>query len=426
MRLSSYIGWRFLHAKRERSMLGLLAWVSLGGVVLGVATLVVSTTVLESFRNQLLEVTFGINGHAWIKGEEPLTTKEVAILTKKFNELEQVYSVESYVLREAFLQHNGGEFEAIKLKGLQWAEADGGIQIPSEGSERIPTNSKNMAANLSKRVRVNPLWFGGRNGKGIAALKDSGSVLLSTSLAQKWDLEIGDSVQLISTATRTTPLGALPFVKRFTLEGVIESGIENALAVISIGDARNLYGLGDRVDGVALQLENPLQLELAPLQTVATGYQVSSWADVYQSLFRVMKLERLGLWLVLSLIVLVSMVNISASLAMMVQDKRGALAVLKTLGSSRGLVGTVFVRQGIWIGLLGSIAGLALGMLFSVGFVVWANKYLSESFSELFLSWDWWGMFWLAVSVTALGILTGLWAARYAVRDEPADVLREC
>ncbi len=401
MKLSAYIGWRFLRSKREHRMLGLLAWVSLGGVMLGVAALVVSTTVLESFRHQLLESTFGINGHAWVKSQAPFSLTEAEVLSRRLNELDEVRSAEPYVLREAFLQRKSGGFQAVQLRGLQAVQFRE-LQLEQQGQALAEAGkSKELAAS------------------------DSGSVLLSVPLAQQLELGRGDSLRLISTTTRVSPLGPLPFIKQFSFAGVIDTGTEEELAVISLQDARMLYGLGERVDGVALQLEEPLEVDLKPLKFIALGYQVSSWADVHKALFQVMKLERLGLWLVLSLIVLVSLVNISASLAMMVQEKRGALAVLTTLGGSQSLVGGVFVRQGIWIGLVGSMGGLALGMLFSAGFVAWTNAYLRESFSELSLSWDWWSMAGLATAVMALSILTGVWTARQAMHTQPADVLRE-
>ncbi len=423
MRLVCYIGWRFLRSPRQERVFGALGWVSLAGMVLGVAALVVSTTVLESFRRHLLQATFGVSGHAWVMGEQTLEEVEAVALAQRLEILEGVRSAEPYVRRQAFVEGVDG-FVALRLRGM----ALDGVAA----SKGLP---KGLAEGLMQRVQVSSLWgedgAGGREGRGLAGLLGSEAggtgVLLSEQLARDLGLEVGDAVRLISSTTRLTPLGPLPFIKSFTLEGVITGGVsgEELLGVVSLLAARRLYGLGQRVDGVSLVLHNPGKPNVQALSQAAGGYQVRTWADRHRALFQVMQLERLGLWGVLSLIILVSVVNISASLAMMVQEKRGALAVLKTLGLQGRLLRWVFVLQGLWIGLAGSVGGLLLGMTLSAAFVAWANTSGQQVFSDLLLSWNWPMLASLAVGVLALGALAGAWPARLVEQAHPAEVLRE-
>ena len=179
-------------------------------------------------------------------------------------------------------------------------------------------------------------------------------IILGASLAQQLDVRIGDTVKVISSEQRMTPIGDVPRVKKLEVIGIFESSISGYDEVLAFADYRlvqKIFRMGKEVSGLGVSIRDPeTASEMASeLQQLATGFLSSNWADENKSLFQVMKLEKIGLFLILTLIIVVAAFNIISSLIMLVAEKSKEIAILKSLGATDGSVRRIFVFQGVVI-----------------------------------------------------------------------------
>jgi lipoprotein-releasing system permease protein len=193
-------------------------------------------------------------------------------------------------------------------------------------------------------------------------------IILGKELARQLDLQPGDPVNLVSPVTIPTLIGPVPKVKRFALVGLFDAGMveyDSSLAYISLADAQRFFDLGDAISGVEVRTD-----DLAHADTVAATiagpagfpFQVRSWKQINYNLFSAIRLEKTVYFVVLLLIVLVAAFNIVATLVMVVMEKHKDIAVLKSMGATRGAIAQIFVYKGLVIGGVGTVAGSAAGL----------------------------------------------------------------
>jgi len=190
--------------------------------------------------------------------------------------------------------------------------------------------------------------------------------VLGAPLARALGVDLGDSLEIVSPVQRMTPIGPVPLLKKARVVALLETGIggtDEVLAYVHLATAQKLFRLDDTVDALALRLENPDAIDATALERALPGYRVRSWAEDNRNVFQVMKLEKLGLFLILTLIIVVAFFNIISSLVTQVIEKKKGIAILKTLGASDGMIRRIFFMEGFWIGTVGTLAGVTLGLL---------------------------------------------------------------
>jgi len=198
-------------------------------------------------------------------------------------------------------------------------------------------------------------------------------ILIGSQLAKNLGVGIGEVVTLVSPEERITPMGEIPRAKRFRVEGFFESGImgyDEILAFVDLKTAQKLYRMGDRVTGFALRLddgERAPEVKKALSDDFPFPFALASWTEQNKNLFAVFKLEKIGLALILTLIILIAAFNIISSLVLLVIEKRKDIAILKAMGAQSGAIRRIFVYQGTVIGLTGTFLGILMGLL-----VCWA------------------------------------------------------
>jgi lipoprotein-releasing system permease protein len=356
VRIASFIGLRFLRSARQARSASIVTWISAGGVMLGVTALIVTISVMNGFRENLFLAVTGTMAHARVLPETgDLSAEALRGLRERLASLPQVQASAPYLSHQAFLRANG-EFRAIVLRGIDPAAEPAVSHLQrflhygsGEGAPPPPPPD-------------NPLG-------GLAwppPQGQSSGIVLGRPLAEALHLELGQDVEVISTAQRITPIGPVPLIKRFRLIGVSESGlggIDEVTAYVGLPIAQKLFRMEGAVSGLSLRVADPQDIDGAALRAALPGYRVQTWAEENRNIFQVMRLEKLGVFLILTLIIVVAFFNIIASLVMQVLEKRKAIAVLKSLGASNGLVRQVFFMQGVWIGIVGTLGGLGLGLL---------------------------------------------------------------
>ena len=332
------IGVRQLGAAQRRGFPSFVASISVLGLTLGVAVLVVVLSVMNGFERELRTRMLTVTAHATLMGLEGALPdwRTAAELARKSP---GVTGVAPYVEAQAMFA-NGHRVLGAALRGVDAAlEArSGGLGVRVQGARLADLHGGK--------------W----------------RVILGAALARELGVRIGDSVVLIVPEGSATPEGVVPRMRRLTVIGTFESGMyefDRGLALTALDDAARLYRLGDAVTGVRLTLEDPLR---APLMVrdlalaLGGGYYVSDWTRNHANFFRSIELTKGLLFVILSLIVGVAAFNIVSTLVMVVKEKQSDIALLRTLGATPGGVLRAFAVQGVLIGLAGTLAGALLGV----------------------------------------------------------------
>ena len=266
-------------------------------------------------------------------------------------------------------------------------------------------------------------------------------IILGSELAIALGAGIGDAITVVSPQVSVGPTGIMPRLRRFTVVGIFEVGMyeyDRGVALVHISDAAKLFQLGDNVSGLRLRLDDifaapAVSRELAG--QLQGDYRVEDWTRQHANFFRAVKTEKRVMFIILTLIVAVAAFNIVSTLIMVVTDKRSDIAILRTLGASPRSIMTIFIIQGVVIGVLGTVLGVAGGVglalnvetivpaiekFFNIQFLAADVYYISDVPSELH-----WNDVWVMASVAlVLSLLATLYPAWRAARTQPAEALR--
>ena len=414
MAVSSYewlIGTRYLRSAHRRGFVSFVALISVAGLMLGVAVLIVVLSVMNGFERELRARILSVTSHATLMGLEGAlpdwrAARTVALRTPGVRE------AVPYVEAQAMVA-NGPRVVGTAVRGVDPAE-------------------ERRAVGLAQHVS------GGR----LEDLQPGAwRIILGAALATELGVEVGGTVVLIAPEGAATPDGIVPRMRRFTVAGTFESGMyefDRGLALVHLADAARIYRLGDRVTGLRLALDDPFR---AP-ETVRNlalelggGFYVSDWTRNHANFFRSIELTKSMMFVILLMIVGVAAFNIVATLVMIVKEKQQDIAILRTLGAGPRNVLATFALQGTLIGLAGTLAGAALGVLLSnnlQSLVHALERLLGMQFldervyfmSDLPAYVEWLDVAQICGVAFLLCALATLYPAWRAARTQPAEALR--
>lgn len=322
---------------RGEAFIALVAGISLFAVTLGVAALVIVMSVMNGFRAELLDKIVGLNGHAIIQAYGGRLDNWQDVL-KRVQETPGVTRA-SPLIEQPLLASFNGRVEAVLVRG---------------------NTAPDIKRLEDKRV----------DGVMAALRPGSGNVALGSRLAQDLGARVGDVITIINPQGRSTPFGTVPREIAYTVSAIFEIGVydyDQAYVVMPISDAQTLLLTGDTIGMIEVTTDNPdtVMQRLGPLKQELAGQAVvTDWQTMNASLFEALAVERVAMFIVLSIIVLVAVFNILSSLIMLVRAKTRDIAILRTMGATRRSLLKVFVTIGFVIGALGTLSGLALGFVF--------------------------------------------------------------
>ena len=338
------IGRRYLRSQGNR-FLSFISLMSMLGVAIGVAVLIVVLSVMNGFELELRSRILGMTAHgtitafgAGLPGWREL--REQALASP------EVVAVAPYVEGQALIiaDREGGPSSAASLRGVD----------PALEAQVSAIRDKLTSGSLE-------------------ALAPGGyAVLLGSELASRLGVAAGDSVVMAIAQGTVTPAGVVPRMRRFTVAGVFFSGmyeIDNGLALTHLQDAARLFRLGDAVSGLRLTVDEPFRAPLVTREVARAlggGLYVDDWTQRHANFFRSIELTKRLMFFILLLVVAVAAFNIVSTLVMAVKDKQPDIAILRTLGAGPGSVLAVFATQGTVIGLLGTLMGVALGVVLAL------------------------------------------------------------
>ena len=336
------IGTRHLRSTHRRGFVSFVALMSVAGLMLGVATLLVVLSVMNGFERELRTRILSVTSHATLMGLNG-SLPDWRRIQEAAAKHPGVIAAVPYIESEALLT-NGKRVTGATVRGV----------LPEE--ERKATG---LADHL-KAGRLEDLKPRSRN------------VILGSALARDLDAKVGGTVVIMAPEGTATPVGVMPRMLTFHVSGIFESGMfefDKGLALINMSDAALLYRLGDDVTGIRMALADPLKAPTTvrdfALALGGDGFYVSDWTRKHANFFRSIQTTKTMMFVILSMIVAVAAFNIVATLVMIVKEKQTDIAILRTLGAGPPNILGMFAIQGVMIGLAGTALGAGLGVLVS-------------------------------------------------------------
>ncbi|OLB93416.1 MAG: hypothetical protein AUH30_20230 [Candidatus Rokubacteria bacterium 13_1_40CM_68_15] len=399
-----FLGLRYLRATGQRTNLSLFVWIGVGGVFLGVAALILVLAVMTGFQDGIRDKIISANPHLLIfTGGGGLADADT--VAGRVRSVPGVKSATPFVLQQALFTTESGGSHGGLVRGVDLA-------TPA------------VVADLRAQVRsgsLEPLTGG------------QPAVLLGVELARTLGVVVGDSVTAISPKGAMTAVGMVPKMRRFIVAGTIEIGMyeyDSSMAYLSLPAAREFAGLPAGVTGIEVKLVDPFAAKRVGAQIAGTlgfPFWVRDWMDLNRNLFAALQLEKLALFVIVTIIVLVAAFAIIGHLVLLVAEKRKEIGILKAIGAASGSITAVFFSVGMTIGVVGTLAGSVVGLT-----LIW----IQNTYKVIRLAGDVYQIDYLPMKLTpsdfllvvgstlVLSFLATILPARRAGALIPVDVLR--
>lgn len=408
--LELFIGTRYIRAKRRNHFISFISVVSMLGLVIGITALITVISVMNGFDTELRSRILGMVSQATITGvSNSMPNWQQALAIAEQNP--HVRGAAPYVEQYALLHGNDANQGAV-IRGI----------LPDQEPKVADIGSKMVAGKLS-------------------ALTDgSWGIVLGRDLALQLGVNVGDKLVVYAPVISVTPIGAVPRLRRFTVVGIFEAGMQeydSGLAIVNLHDAERLYQMNGP-SGIRLKLDdlfvaNRVSTTLA--QRLGDAYLVRGWMQQHANFFKAIAMEKIVMFIILSLIVAVAAFNLVSSLVMLVTDKQSDIAILRTLGATPRSIMGVFMIQGMMIGVMGIVIGVVCGVALAINvptIVDWIQnitgyQFLPESvyyINNVPSKLSWASVGWITGMAFLFSLLATIYPAWRASRTQPAEALR--
>ena len=336
-----FLGLRYLKAKRKQRFISVITIISVLGVMVGVMALVVVLSVMNGFRSDLMGKILGVNSHVLVLNLSG-TFGGYRQVAEKVEKMDGVVAVAPFVYTQVMLNHAGRVSGAV-LRG-----------VDPEIAGRV--------VNFDKMIKEGSLSSLNETKKGMPG------IIIGSELSKQIGASIGSLVTVISPEGKLTPLGRTPNTQKFKVTAVFDSGMyeyDASMVYISLGEAQGFLALGNQVTGLEVKVTEVYQSDVIAgkiQKKLGYPYWTKDWKLMNRSLFSALKLEKLTMFVILTMIVLVGALNIISTLVMVVMEKTRDVAILRAMGASAKSIMSIFMFQGILVGVIGTIAGLCSGL----------------------------------------------------------------
>lgn len=345
-----FISLRYLRARRKQVFVSVITFISITGIFLGVAALIIVLAVMNGFENDLRNKILGINSHIVLMQYDGAMRDHQRVM-REVVQVPGVVAATPFIYSQALLK-NGNSVTGVVLRGLSLADA---LKVISLGKIREGS--------------LDPLAGNGKKMPGLRPeIADLPGIVIGRELAKNLGILLHEMVYVVSPSGLSTPMGMVPRMKPFLVVGIFESGFfeyDSTLAYISLAQCQEFLGMGDTVTGIEIKVDDIYKADHISKQIVEKlgfPYWGRNWMEMNKNLFSALKLEKRVMFIILSLIVLVAAFNIISALIMIVMEKNKDIAILKTMGATRGGIMRIFIYQGLVVGVIGTFLGCAAGL----------------------------------------------------------------
>lgn len=399
------IAWRYLVARRKQTFISLISVISIAGVAVGVTSLIVVLAVMTGFKEDLKDKILGITSDIMVLSSNG-AFEEYDKITKEINKIKGVSASTPFTYSQVMFARQGRATGGI-LRGIRLASAKDVLSL-----------GKNIVYGDIESLEI----------------KDGmPRILLGNELANILNVTINDVIETISPLGRLTPVGSVPRVMRFKVSGIFKTGMyefDSTLAYADIEEAARFLGITGKASGIEVKIENIYNApDISGTIQEHLGYPfwTRDWIQMNHNLFAALKLEKIVMFIILTLIIMVASFNIISTLSMMVMEKNKDIGILKSMGATKKSIRNIFMLQGVIIGGIGTIAGLLLS--FILCFILAKYQFIELPPDVYYISTLPVKVEWLDVSVVAVSaVLISLFASWYpavrASRLYPAEALK--
>ena len=413
-----FIGLRYLKAKRKSTFISIITIISTAGVALGVMALIVVLAVMTGFENDLKEKILGTNAHiVVIRSGAPM--EEYQSVIEKLKRFKGVQAATPFIYNQVMLS-SGKNVSGVVLRGIDVA-------------------TDRQVTRLSRSIVEGSI-------EGLNPVMGQGSdttpgLMVGKELAKHLNLFLGDKVNVISPMGNITPLGMMPRMKPFRITGIFNTGMfeyDSTLAYVSLSQAQSFFDLGDTVTGIQLKVEDVYhtdELARSINREMGINFYARDWMPMNKNILFALKTEKIVMFIILTLIVLVAAFGIASTLFMVVMEKNRDIAILKSMGATGTSIMKIFVLEGLIIGVIGTLIGVGSGLLVALNLepiidviqkITGQNFfskdiYYLDHFPSLVVPSD---VVLISVTAVLISFLATLYPAWQASRMLPAEALR--
>ena len=343
MRYEWFIGLRYLKAKRKQTFISIITVISIAGVAVGVMALIVVLAVMSGFEMTLKEKILGTQAHLVLLKASQEGMDHYEEVAKKAEEVKGVISAAPFIFNQVMLSSESN-VSGVVLKG-----------IDPDRVGKVTELAHNLKAGRLQDLKT-------------VQVGDLPGIILGVELAKHLSVSINDTIQVISPLGTMTPMGMMPKMKRFRVKGIFQSGMyeyDNTMAYVSLEGAQKFFSMGAHVTGIEIKTDDIYKVKKVGKeirQRMGFPFWTKDWMEMNRNLFAALRLEKIAMFIILVLIVLVAAFNIISTLIMVVTEKHKDIAILKSMGApSKGIL-KIFIIEGLVIGVVGTVLGGILGL----------------------------------------------------------------
>lgn len=401
-----FLGMRYLKAKRKQAFISVITVISALGVMVGVMALVIVLSVMNGFRADLMSKILGVNSHLLVLSYGG-AFKEYESVAEKVRKIDDVVALTPFIYSQVMVNHSGNVSGAI-LRGIDPKSAGKVVSIG-------PMIKEGSLSSLENRKDGLP------------------AIIIGTELAKRTGAYPGDMLSLVSPEGKLTPLGRAPNTRKYVVTAVFDSGMyeyDASMVFVSLKEAQDFLGLGERVTGLEAKVNDVYKSDLiakAVQEKLGYPYWTKDWKMMNRSFFAALKLEKLTMFIILSMIVLVGALNIISTLVMVVMEKTRDVAILRAMGASARSIMSIFMIHGLLVGIVGTLAGLISGL--GLCHLLAKYKFISMpsdiyNISTLPVRVEFGDVGFVALAAVIISFLATLYPSWHASKLNPVEALR--
>jgi len=401
-----YLGLRYLKAKRKQAFISIITVISIAGVMVGVMALIVVLSVMNGFRADLMSKILGVNSHLLVLSYGG-ALKDYDKVSEKIRDIDGIIATTPFIYNQVMVNSFGNVSGAV-LRGLDTQSAP-------------------------KVIGIEPMIKGGSLSSLDRVHDGLPAVILGSELSKQIAAQPGDVLTIVSPLGKVTPLGRVPNSRKYRVTALFDSGMyeyDSNLVFVSLKEAQDFFEMGDRVTGIEVKVRDIYKSDLiceSIQKKLGHPYWTKDWKIMNRSLFSALKLEKTAMFIILTMIVLVGALNIISTLVMVVMEKTRDMAILRAMGATARSIMTLFVFQGLFVGLVGTLAGLASGL--GICHILAKYKFISLPSDIYYISTlpvrvEVLDVLFVALAAVIISFLATIYPSWHASRLNPVEALR--
>jgi len=401
-----FLGLRYLKAKRKQAFISIITVISVVGVMVGVMALIVVLSVMNGFRADLMSKILGVNSHLLVMSYGG-ALKDYEKVSEEIRGIDGIIATTPFIYSQVMVNSLGNVAGAV-LRGLHTRSAP-------------------------KVIGIEPMIKGGSLSSLDHTHDGLPAVIIGSELSKQIAAQPGDILTIVSPLGKVTPLGRVPNSRKYRVTALFDSGMyeyDSNLVFVSLKEAQDFFEMGDRVTGIEVKVHDIYRSDRiceSIQKRLGYPYWTKDWKIMNKSLFSALKLEKMAMFIILTMIVLVGALNIISTLVMVVMEKTRDMAILRAMGATARSIMTLFIFQGLFVGIVGTLAGLASGlgichMLARYRFI----RLPSDIYyiSTLPVRVEVWDVLFVALAAVVISFLATIYPSWHASRLNPVEALR--